>query len=227
MSPTRDMLDAVKKGDADRVAHLLEGNNALVNARDDTGDSALLLSLYYRQPRITGMLLACAPRITFFEAAALGDIARMWDLLRHYPELVTSYSHDGFTALHLGAFFRHAHVVELLLEHHADIHAVAKKESFAPHATPLHSAVAGGDAHIVALLLNAGSDANACQQGGFTPLHGAAAAGSEEIIRVLLRHGAKPRLRSRAGQTAEAIAAERGNAAALTLLRHYEHQDQT
>ena len=59
MSPARDMLDAVKKGDADRVAHLLACNSALVNARDDTGDSALLLSLYHRQPKITRMLLAC------------------------------------------------------------------------------------------------------------------------------------------------------------------------
>ncbi len=227
MSPTQDMLDAVKKGDAERVGRLIALNGALVNARDDTGDSALLLSLYYRQAKITRMILAGAPRINFYEAAALGDIKRMWDLLRHYPELVTAYSHDGFTALHLGAFFRHADVVELLLEHHADIHAVAKKESSAPGATPLNSAVAGGEPRIVALLLNAGADANARQQGGFTPLHGAATAGNEEIIKLLLRHGAKLHLRADGGQTAEAIAKERGNAASLALLRHHEPQDPT
>ena len=225
MTPARDMLDAVKKGDADRVALLLAGNNALVNARDDTGDSALLLSLYHRQGTITRMLLAGAPRINFFEAAALGDITRMWELLKYYPELVTSYSHDGFTALHLGAFFRYEDVVELLLEHHADIHAVAKKESPSPRSTPLHSAVAGGAPHIVALLLNAGSNANARQEGGYTALHAAAAGGNEEIIHLLLRHGAKLRLRSDAGQTAEAIAEAKGNPAALILLRHHEHQD--
>ena len=160
MNPTHQMLDAVKNGDLDCVRTLLASDAELVNARDDTGDSAVLLSLYHRRREVTELLLARGPRLNFFEAAAVGDVTRMWELLKHYPELVTSYSHDGFTALHLAAFFGHADAVELLLENHADIHAAAKNQTFAPRATALHSAVAHGDAHIVALLLNAGADAN-------------------------------------------------------------------
>jgi ankyrin repeat protein len=215
------MLNAVKAGDAGRVRQLLDADPALVNARDDTGDSALLVSLYYRRPDVTALLLKGEPRVNFFEAAALGNIARMWDLLKHYPELVTSYSHDGFSALHLAAFFGHAEVVELLLEHHADINAVAKNQTFAPHATPLHSAVARGDARIAALLLNAGAAADARAQGGRTPLHAAAAAGNEEIVKLLLHHGASPRSRADDGSTPEALAVKQGHHAVAALLRHH------
>lgn len=221
MNAVHEMLDAVRSGNIEKVRTLIAADGELVNALDDTGDSALLLSLYYAQPEITKLLLARSPRINFFEAAAIGDTARLWDLLKHYPELVLSYSHDGFTALHLAAFFGRADVVELLLENHADIHAVANNQTFAPHATPLHSAVARGDAHVVALLLNAGADANAKQHGGYTALHAAVTAGNEDVVKLLLRHGADVRLRSDDGRTPQSIAEEQQNTAILELLRHH------
>lgn len=221
MNPTNDMLNAVKTGNAARVRQLLASDPALVNARDDMGDSAILLSLYNRRPEITGILLEGSPRINFFEAAVLGNITRMWDLLKHYPELVTSFSHDGFTALHLAAFFNQPDVVELLLERHADIHAVAKNRTFAPGATPLHCAVAGGNARSVTMLLNAGAKVNERSQGGYTPLHLATGAGNEDIVAILLRHGADVRLRTDDGSTAEMLATKNGNGTLATLLRKH------
>jgi ankyrin repeat protein len=221
VTPTQEICSAIKSGDAARVRVLLGSDPALVNARDDTGDSALLVSLYYRQPEITSLLVAAGPRITFYEAAALGDVTRMWDLLKHYPELVTGYSHDGFTALHLAAFFGHADAVELLLERHADINAVAKNQTFAPRATPLHSAVARGDARIAGLLLKAGADVNARALGGFTPLHSAAGAGNGELVHVLLERGANPKLKADDGATAADLALARGHAAVADAIRRH------
>ena len=213
MTPSQDMLTAVRAGDAARVRELLSAEPALANARDDTGDSVLLVSLYHQRPEITALIMGAGPRVSFFEAAALGDVTRMWDLLRHYGELVSGYSHDGFTALHLAAFFGHADVVELLLERHADVNAVSKNQTVAPGSTPLHSAVARGDGRIAEILLKAGADANARAQGGYTPLHAAAAAGNGELVHVLLRHGANAKLRSNDGETPAQLADRKGHGA--------------
>jgi ankyrin repeat protein len=225
VNPTQEILSAIKSGDAARVRALLASDPALVNARDDMGDSALLVSLYHRQGEITALLVAAGPRVSFFEAAALGDVTRMWDLLKHYPELVAGYSHDGFTALHLASFFGHADAVELLLERHADINAVAKNQTFAPRATPLHSAVARGDARIAGLLVGAGADVNARALGGFTPLHGAAASGLGELVHLLLERGANPRLKADDGSTAAELALKHGHQAVADAIRRHAKGD--
>lgn len=72
-------------------------------------------------------------------------------------------------------------------------------------ATPLHIATNVGNATIVKLLLERGSDVNAAligpssggkQYPGFTPLHSAALVGKVPIGRILLDHGADPRAKS-------------------------------
>ena len=40
-----------------------------------------------------------------FEAATFGDLDRLTELLAEDPELVDAISGDGFTPLHLAAFF--------------------------------------------------------------------------------------------------------------------------
>ena len=40
-----------------------------------------------------------------FEAASLGDVERLAELLDADPSSATAYSADGFTALHFPAFF--------------------------------------------------------------------------------------------------------------------------
>ena len=62
------------------------------------------------------------------------------------------------------------------------------------------------------MLLDAGADPNARQEGGFVPLHAAAHNGNERAGRSLLEHGADRSLATDDGRTAAGIAREAGHA---------------
>jgi ankyrin repeat protein len=135
-------------------------------------------------------LAAATGELDVFEAAALGRVDRLQELLRAEPELARSWSPDGFTALHYAAFFGTPEAVGVLIGQGADIEAPARNQEFAPEARPLHSAVAAGRADNAVALLDAGADPNARQHGGFTPLMQAEQSGDLDLAELLLRHGA-------------------------------------
>jgi uncharacterized protein len=126
-----------------------------------------------------------------FEAAALGRLDRLGQLLADDPGLARSRTPDGFTALHLAAFFGPAGAVEILLEAGADPHAVAENPI---KVQALHSAAAVGNLEAARMLLEAGADPNAVQQDDFRPLDAALQNGDDELRDLLLQHGADPGL---------------------------------
>lgn len=137
------------------------------------------------------------------EAAIVGDIPALRTSLERDPAAATGSTSDGFTPLHLAAYFGRAEAVALLLDADADPDAVA---SNATELRPLHSAVAARAPACVRLLLVAGADPNVRQQGGYTPLMAAARHGQTEIVAMLLAHGADPDVRSDDGKTAAEMA---------------------
>jgi uncharacterized protein len=196
------LFAAVKSGDLDALNALLAGDPGLASARED-GISAVLVSLYHRQDAARAALLAAGAEIGPLEAAALGELDKLDPGAR---------GADGFTALHLAAFFGQLETAAVLLEHGAAPDAVAGNGS---SLRPLHSAAAGGHAAIVGLLLERGADPNARQQGGYVPLHSAAARGDEASVRLLLEHGADPDLRTDDGRRPRDLAAGDGRVAEL------------
>jgi len=118
---------------------------------------------------------------------------------------VLSRSADGFTALHLAAYFGRAGAVRVLIREDADVEEAAGNAS---RVRPLHSGVAGRDIGVVGALLDAGADLEARQEGGFTPLMGAAAGGVKEIVERLLAAGADRDARNDEGKTALDFARE-------------------
>lgn len=136
---TVELFAAVKAGDAGRIESLLRDDPALANARDESGISALLTAIYYGRGDIADLLVARGADVDLFAAAALGRTERLEALLRANSALVHSYSPDGWTSLHLAAFFGHPDAVTVLLARGAGVRAVSRNST---GNTPFHSALA-------------------------------------------------------------------------------------
>ena len=169
-----------------------------------------LLEAVYRGDRArVEEILAEGPELDIFEAAAVGRSERVDELLDADPGLVGAWTEDGFTPLHLAAFFRRPDTARLLVERGAPIDVVARNEQL--QVTPLQSAAAAREEETAALLLERGADPNTRQRGGFTALHAAAQHGDEPLAELLLAHGADPALAADDGRRAADFARDGGH----------------
>src|SRR4029077_2716935 len=100
-----------------------------------------------------------------------------------------AFAGDGFTALHLAAFFGKAESARLLLDAGAEVNAISDNEM---RVEPLHSAAAGGHRDVCRVLLAAGADVDAVQRDSYAPLHAAAQLGDDELVELFLAGGAAP-----------------------------------
>ena len=142
----------------------------------------------YQGDAETARRLAGTAELDVFEAASLGDVARLGDLLPSDPALAQARSDDDFTALHYAAFFDGPEAARLLLEHGADVNAFADNEL---GVRPLNSAAAAGKRDVAAILLEHGADPNAPTRSGFTPLDAARENSDDELADLLRSHGAR------------------------------------
>jgi uncharacterized protein len=170
----------------------------------------------YAGDRARGESLLEPGRESVFEAAAFGRVGRLRELLSEQPELVRSWSDDGFTPLHLACFAGGAETARLLVERGADLEALARA-SFA-QVRPLGTAAFARDRESARVLLEAGADPNGRGEGGFTPLHSAAQNGDVEFVRMLLQFGADPGAAASDGRTPAALAREAGHEECAALL---------
>jgi ankyrin repeat protein len=171
--------------------------------------SSPILSALYRGEREEARRLAEGGTLDLFEAAALGRASRVRAALEESPELATATTDDGFTALHLAAFFSgDAECARLLLDAGTDPEALAANET---GLRPIHSAAAASSNDIVSLLIERGAAVDPTQRGGFTPLHAAAANGDQALVALLMGAGADPGRRTDEGSTAAELAERRGH----------------
>jgi ankyrin repeat protein len=214
----KEFFDAIRAGDEQRVRALAESDPSLLAAKDEHGLGPFTVARYSRQNAIAEYLLSRGVELDIFAACLAGRRERIAELLAQDHALFGAYSHDGWTPLHLAAFFGFPDIAADLLAAGADVQARSRN---AMHNTPLHAAVAGGSTAVARALLEHGADVNAPQEAGWTPLHGAAQGGNAELVQLLIAAGASVRARADNGQTPADLALTRGHQAAVDILEKY------
>ena len=203
---TLKFFEAIAARDARRVRAYLKKDPALARSKDPNGNSPVLVAAYVGAPEIADLLANAGAQVTIFEAAALGREDLVADLLAINPALLHARAHDGWSLLHLAAFFGHASLASFLLTQGADLQTESRN---AMANTPLHSAVAGRRPALVRVLLDAGADPDALAH-WLTPLHLAAHAGHQPMVELLLAYGAIADLSDPHGKTPADLAQEQG-----------------
>ena len=209
-------FELLQAGDADGLRRLLEQDPASSDARDATGVSLLMHSLYRGRRDLAELIASKKKALDIFEATSLGRLDRLKEHLRD-AAAINSRSNDGFTALHFACFFGQPEAARLLLESGAAVDAVAANPT---HVMPLHSAASARNLEAARLLLEraAPSIVNARQQGGWVPIHAAAQNGDRPMVELLLKHRADPKLANDEGKTPAMVAREKGHEKIATLL---------
>ena len=215
-STSAAFIDAIKAGEFERVKAMVSEEPTLIDARSRTGDSAILTAVYHRQKEIVNLLVARGASLSLSEACAAGELERVERTLN--PSTINAYSADGWTPLHLAAFFGHPKVAELLLAHDADVTARSRNSN---GNTPLHAALAGNHKFVAGVLIGRGSDLNAADGNGWHPLHIAAANNNLDAINALIAQGADVAAGNGEGLTPLSIAQEKNHREAAALLRKY------
>jgi len=197
--PREAFLDGVRAGDLEALRNAVRETPALLNTHDTNGMSAVMFAICHGHSDAARMLAEMGAEIGPFEACVLGPVDPLKATLPADRDLISRYSPDGFTLLHLAAFFGQPEVAEMLLAAGADANAEACNKM---RVQPLHSVAAADQTQIALALIAHGADVNARQQGGFTPLHTAAQNGTLASVRARLDHGADPSTRTDDGKTA-------------------------
>ncbi len=208
-------FELLQSGDADGLRRILQQDPAASEARDSTGVSLLMHSLYRGRRDLAELIATKKKALDVFEAAALGRLDRLKQCLRDDASAINSRSKDGFTALHFACFFGQPDAARLLIEKGAAVDAVAANPT---QVMPLHSAASSRNLEAARLLLEHGAPANARQQAGWVPIHAAAQNGDRPMVELLLKHHADPKLANDEGKTSAMVAREKGHEEIATLL---------
>lgn len=200
--PLHALLTAIDVGDEPAARDTLVHHPDLAPVRA-RGTSMVRLAAYAHMDGLVADLLAAGVELDVFDAAALGRLDELQAALDADPAARDAVSEDGFTPLHLAAFFGHVRATELLLNRGASCDPVSTNP-LAVH--PINSAAAGSHEVVVHLLLDHGADADAVMQDGYRPLHAASHNDRPEMVRLLLERGADPNARNDLGQTPADVA---------------------
>jgi ankyrin repeat protein len=215
MPSVDEMVTAIKARDLGGAEKLLQQDMSLAHAKTTNGDSMLLLAAYHQAKPIVELLLMRGARPNLWEGSAVGRLDRVRELLNANAASINSYSHDGWTPLHLACHFGQKEIAAYLLSKGA---AVDARSTNALANTPLHAAVVGGQRTCIALLLAHGADPHATYLDGLTALHVAASTGDDGSARLLLSHKARADAKAADGKTALEVAREKGHARMVRLL---------
>jgi ankyrin repeat protein len=216
MDKTPDMIAAVRAKDIRTVKRLIAEDPALASARSETGESAVLVAIYAGANEIAALLIHRGADLDVFDAAAAGSLEALERRIAENPKAAGAFAGDGWTPLHLAAFFGHTAAVRLLLDRGADPHAVSRNPTAN---TALHAATVRGHRDAAQALIAKGADVNRAAGGGWTPLHLAAGTGHVEVAELLIASGAALDMREDRRKTPLEIAEETAHPKVAAMIR--------
>lgn len=211
-----DLETLIETNSKQEIFDLLSQNPALAGKDTSHGISPVLLACYYKKPDIAALIAGFGPKINLFEASALGRLEEAALLIDQDPDVVNTFSKDGFTALGLAAYFGNEEMAKLLISRNAEVNIPANNGF---NVFPIHSAVSARNYNITRMLIDAGANVNVVQQAGFTPLHAAAQQGDIELIILLLENGAEVDIAMEGGKIPADLAREKGFAEIAEILK--------
>jgi ankyrin repeat protein len=215
MTDLKSFQEYVKKGDLSAVKAAVAEDPLLADTANEAGQTAYLLAKYYRQEKMAAFLLEFRPDLDFFEACVAGQTRVVMSEIQENGGLLQAHNTDGWTPLHLAAFFGHPELAQALLDQGAQVDA---RSTNAMKNTPLHAAAAGGKTDLVQVLLQRGADVHARQEGGWTALHAAAQAGNRSMVEVLIAGGADLQAHAANNQSPLDLALLKGHGEIVALL---------
>ena len=212
-----ELFESIKTGDAAKVTTLLDGDAELANAVNEQGIAAHTFAIYNRKPEIAELLESRGARIDIFAAAMAGRTELVQEMLGGNKALAKLLSADGWTALHLAAFFGHKDAAQALLAAGA---SVTERSKNAMSNMPLHAAASGRHYELCQMLVEHGAPVNAQQHGGWMPLHAAAQNGDVPMAILFIENGADPNARADNQQRPIDLALTKGHQEIVSLLEH-------
>lgn len=224
-SPVRssaEILDAVRRGELERVRSLLAGDASLARARDESGRSAYVLAHVHGHVGVAELLHGAGLELDIVEAVLAEDWKRLEELARAEPERLHRAHPIGGTPLYAAALVGSDDGYRLRALGCLSDAAPPGGSGFTPARGALESAHPSWALRGLTDLCGNGANVNARQRGGSSVLHGAVRRRDAALVRLAIRKGADAAAVDEAGRTAKALADELGWAEGAKLLAEAE-----
>lgn len=139
-------------GDLNRVRELVEQHPALVNARAPWNETPIEAATQLGRKDIIEYLLSRGAQLDFFTACVLGRRDLVEKELTRDPNRAQALGVHDIPALYFAAIGGQPVIADLLFANGAEVNGAAQA------AAPIHGAVMGGSAEMIAWLLEHGAD---------------------------------------------------------------------
>ena len=213
-----EITELIKTGENDSIESLLKENPSLANEKTEQGISNLMFAIYCRNNVAVSLIKLHKSQIDLYEATGIGDIETVKNIIGQHPDLINSFSVDGFSPLGLACFFGQLEIVKYFIKKGANVNQPSNN-SF--RVAPIHSACSISNYEIVELLLKNGADANVKQQAGVTPLHQTAHNGHPSLTQLLIDYHADINAKMDNGNTPLFMAEEGSHKETADLIKKH------
>ena len=212
MSDVRPLMHAIQNRDTEAARAALARDASQATDPLPGGLSPLMFALYNGAQEIAELLRAYRP-LSLHEAVALDDTPAVARHVLDAPDAIRRHSVDGWTPLHLAAFFGQRDALLVLIGLGAPIDSISENPM---QNTPMHAGPAGEQ--MAPLLIGFGADVHHVGGSGITALHLAATRGFNGLTRLLMARGVDRSLKTEDDKTAADLARERGHLDVAHLL---------